>query len=697
MRVSTATTTFSVFAAAVFLAAGTSLAGPPVPLTQDVTDALSGPVRAGEHVVVPRLTLDDGSTVSLDLEAFEVFAPGASIIEYTGTRRRRLPPPQDHYLRGGVMGDLDSLVVLASGPTVRGFVYTKGKLYTIAPDRDVYADDRPDPVARLRMLDPERDRPPDASFFHCDSESLPKPPPESGSVTALGMPISVQPMWTSTVYTVNLAIETDYEFYQKFGSTSGELRYIGDLTAAASAIYWRDVKSVFQIGTVHLYSSASDPWTVTSDTLNALYELGDYWHANWSSVQRTTVHMLSGKGLGGGIAWLGVLCDADFSYSGHWGGAYGLSASLAGQFSTTNPSLYWDIYCFSHEIGHNFNSPHTHCYTPPVDHCWNSESGCYSGPLCANGSSDPCTGGTIMSYCHMRSGGYSNLILYFGQPGQLNQAVADQMRGYLESISSCLGPLAAAPTVTGINPNVGSTGGGTPVTISGTGFQNVATVTIGGVNATNVTIVSSTSITATTGAHTTGTVDVVVKNPDSQTGTLTNGYTYGACSAPSTPTLSAPASAASGAIYTVSWSGTRGDNTYEVQESTNPGFAGAGTIAVTGTGMIFTHVVVGSVTYYYRVRAKITCGGSAYFSSWSSSGHTVVTAPPGCAVVLSNQTITSTQDYTSCGTLTAGPAFRLASPANVTFRAAFRVDLSNGLSVGSGATFRAGIDPSLAP
>ncbi len=84
----------------------------------------------------------------------------------------------------------------------------------------------------------------------------------------------------------------------------------------------------------------------------------------------------------------------------------------------------------------------------------------------------------------------------------------------------------SAPTVTGISPNSGSTSGGTSVTITGTGFLTGATVTLGGTPATSVTVVSSTSITATTPAHTAGTVDVVVTNTDSQNGTLTNGFTY---------------------------------------------------------------------------------------------------------------------------------------------------------------------------
>lgn len=85
---------------------------------------------------------------------------------------------------------------------------------------------------------------------------------------------------------------------------------------------------------------------------------------------------------------------------------------------------------------------------------------------------------------------------------------------------------APAPTVTAISPTSGSTSGGTSVTITGTGFSSGATVSLGGTAATNVTVVSSTSITATTPAHAAGTVNVVVTNTDSQNGTLSSGYTY---------------------------------------------------------------------------------------------------------------------------------------------------------------------------
>jgi hypothetical protein len=86
----------------------------------------------------------------------------------------------------------------------------------------------------------------------------------------------------------------------------------------------------------------------------------------------------------------------------------------------------------------------------------------------------------------------------------------------------------AAPTIAGITPATGSTDADEPtqVTLTGTGFQAGATVAFGGAAATGVTVVDSTTLTALAPAHAAGTVDVVVRNPDGQSATLTGGFTY---------------------------------------------------------------------------------------------------------------------------------------------------------------------------
>jgi acid phosphatase len=86
------------------------------------------------------------------------------------------------------------------------------------------------------------------------------------------------------------------------------------------------------------------------------------------------------------------------------------------------------------------------------------------------------------------------------------------------------GPVA--PTISSIQPTSGPTAGGTAITISGSGFVSGATVSLGGTPATNVNVVNAGSITATTGAHAAGVVDLVVTNPDTQSATLVQSFSY---------------------------------------------------------------------------------------------------------------------------------------------------------------------------
>ncbi len=98
----------------------------------------------------------------------------------------------------------------------------------------------------------------------------------------------------------------------------------------------------------------------------------------------------------------------------------------------------------------------------------------------------------------------------------------------------------ATPTISSINPSSGSVNGGTPVVITGTNFESAATVSIGGVAATRVTVVSATQITAVTGAVSTpGAGNVVISNPGNQSATLSNGFTYTSFTSIPAPTTSA--------------------------------------------------------------------------------------------------------------------------------------------------------------
>jgi hypothetical protein len=115
-------------------------------------------------------------------------------------------------------------------------------------------------------------------------------------------------------------------------------------------------------------------------------------------------------------------------------------------------------------------------------------------------------------------------------------------------------PVAIGPTVLGISPASGPTAGGTPVTISGANFATGATVTIGGVAATAVSVVSSTTIQATTAARTAGAADVTV-TVDGRSSTLASAFNYLALPPPTLSSISPTSGSTSGGT-TVTLTGT---------------------------------------------------------------------------------------------------------------------------------------------
>ncbi|MFZ9889384.1 MAG: IPT/TIG domain-containing protein, partial [Myxococcota bacterium] len=86
---------------------------------------------------------------------------------------------------------------------------------------------------------------------------------------------------------------------------------------------------------------------------------------------------------------------------------------------------------------------------------------------------------------------------------------------------------APAPTLSGVSPSSGSIDGGTIVTLTGGAFQVGASVSFGGVPATDVTFLGEQNLQVTAPARENdGVVDVELVNPDGQSGQLTGAFTY---------------------------------------------------------------------------------------------------------------------------------------------------------------------------
>ena len=110
------------------------------------------------------------------------------------------------------------------------------------------------------------------------------------------------------------------------------------------------------------------------------------------------------------------------------------------------------------------------------------------------------------------------------EPGLVTIVVTnpDERSGQLENAYTFNGP----PMVTAVTPPTGSTNGGTSVAISGGGFRPGAIVYFGDMQLNDIVFVSGALMTAATFGHPEGTVNVTVVNPDSQEGTLTNGFHF---------------------------------------------------------------------------------------------------------------------------------------------------------------------------
>lgn len=484
-------------------------------------------VKLEESVRIPDWPIAPDRRAEVRLTRREIYARGARVFSVEAQGPREVPRSRRVFLWGEATGEDDTRVMVSIDPAdrmIRGFSLTHEGIHELRPlggrsgrsarqhlvaPPDVFLDDRTaEAVETQARCDQEHSAVP--SFLQqsmvtdeSDSRFL------GGAITSL--------------HTITVAVETDNELLSlKFSNnTTSASNYLAELFAAMNVIYERDLKIRLLQGTTFLRpSTTADPYNqpVSASTYDKLLEFGNYWRATYGGVTRGLAMMLSGKqssnNSSSGIAWLNGLCSTSYGYS------------FSQVFKFAGATAANDTLVVAHEIGHNFGSPHTHCYSPPIDNCYNGEGGCYTGtrscPAAQMMNGVPNVTGTLMSYCHLSgiSGCTSSKVFHPTSVSLLNPKIDAK-------VGACIFPAApAGPTVTAVNPKSGTTAGGTPVTITGTNFQSGATVTFGGTAASSVVVASATTITAVTPAKPTGTVAVAVTNPGGQVSTLTNGFFY---------------------------------------------------------------------------------------------------------------------------------------------------------------------------
>jgi hypothetical protein len=644
---------------------------------------LNAPTKLGAKLKVSRIPLVDGEAADLELERFDVWAPNAEIKVYGADEEvlERLPLPNAKYYRGRVAGKPDSLVFISvTGRRIDGLVYTDDRKFALGSERKARGSQEFNLVVQESSI--FDDIPEDGQGFECGVEKMKvnnavRP---RAITNALGEPVTnVAPTGTQRSV-INLAVDTDYELFDKAGDTAQNVTdYIGNLMAAVSTIYERDLRTEIRISYLGIQSNIADPFTVVPvnngpTSFDALIELGNRWHNTPPSANvRSAATLVSGKSQLAGIAWVGTLCGNDFQYQpGQYGGEYSYNGGITppANLSVPDPdananyaapsSNYWPLLQVAHELGHNVGSDHTHCIDLSadqkseyavsrnfVDECYNAEGGCFSGTQLV-----PSEKGSIMSYCHLRGPGYgTNTRFTFGQDGETSEVALNLLLGYMAaktpSLSSITAPISldlgvnggASVTnagltyswsiVNGTFSGGGTTASGFSVTFSGSANPVLLTVT-----ATNA-----------AGCSVTDTKSVTIEEDD---------FTPA-------PPLNIVATATGSTSVDITWSASTGATEYDVWRS-----AGGGSFAFVGSAgsnTAFTDITASSNTAYrYVVRA----GAGANFSTFSDDdvATTVVFTDP----VLSNTIKVKATHFTQL--LSAVNALRtLAGISTVSFTA----------------------------
>ncbi|HMG13890.1 MAG TPA: fibronectin type III domain-containing protein [Saprospiraceae bacterium] len=475
-----------------------------------------------------------------------------------------------HY-RGIIEGDNQSIAAMSFiNGEVTGFYSSAQGDYTIGKvknENDLYVvyNDKIEPHAEVG----------------CYTESLRTPFQPHTEVDNRGIGCKV----------VKVYFECDYQFYQDKGSSvSNVTNYVTAFFNQVATLYQNENIDI-QISQVTVWNSV-DPYaslTSTSAVLNSfLTNTGPNFNGDLA-------HFLSTRNLGGGIAYVDVLCVKSY--------AFGVSQI----YNTYNdaPTYSWTVEVVTHELGHNLGSPHTHsCSWPggPIDNCYTPEGSCSAGPA-------PTNGGTIMSYCHLTSTGI-NFNNGFGTlPGN---KIRDRV-----SNSSCLSQNGVVPTGLATN-NINSSS----ASLSWIAVPNATEYTIlyRMVNSSNW----NTAGTSVTNSFTLNTlasntnyewkVKTTCSEPSAILSFITN--TSSGCNIPS----GLGSSSITSSSATISWIAVAGANNYIVQYKLSTSTSWLSLSTVTSTSTSLTGLSALS-TYNWQVKANCSDYSAAQsFTTIQASG-----------------------------------------------------------------------------
>ncbi len=153
---------------------------------------------------------------------------------------------------------------------------------------------------------------------------------------------------TGGVLFAELAIDTDFEFFEIFGDVLDTQTFIESIINTLNVQYERDVGITHSIVKTIIRTTEDDPYT-SRDPSRTLDQFRDEWDRFHRSVQRDVAHMFVGRDLRNvnGIAFITGICSGLEGYS------------IAETFACNSFACKTDL--SAHELGHNWGGFHCSC------------------------------------------------------------------------------------------------------------------------------------------------------------------------------------------------------------------------------------------------------------------------------------------------------------------------------------------------